>query len=99
MVTVMHGADFEERDDLAKRTVAEVRALYEQLFNISPDAVPLLNGRQVEEDAVLKDGNKLEFTKKAIKAAERAGVSPARREVLASTPTAGWGAAERRPGR
>ena len=68
MVTVMHGADVESREDLIDRTVAEVRALYEQLFNIAPDAVPKVNGQQVNEEHALKDGDKLEFTKKAIKA-------------------------------
>jgi hypothetical protein len=87
MIVIIHGADTENRDDLAGRTVAEVRAMYQLPFNIAPDAIPKVNGQQVGEDYLLKDGDKVEFTKKAVKARRIAESYM----LDGSTPAAGYG--------
>jgi sulfur carrier protein ThiS len=66
MVTVIYGADSEQAD-LKDRSVAEVRALYANVFNLAPEAIAKVNGKQVSEDYKLQDGDKLEFQKAANK--------------------------------
>lgn len=66
MITVVHGADVESAD-FAGRTVRDVRTAYANVFNIKDDTVAKVNGKQVGEDYVLKDGEKLVFDKKADK--------------------------------
>lgn len=60
MVTVIHGPDHESAD-VAGRTVEEVRTSYENIFNIGREAVPLVNNKQVTDEYVLGDGDKLTF--------------------------------------
>ena len=66
MVTVVHGADAETAD-LTGRTVRDVRTLYKNFFNISDEAVPKVNGKQVSEEYVVQDSEKVVFDKKADK--------------------------------
>lgn len=68
MVTVIYMLTQEEKD-LSGRMVQEVRAMYENVFNIPATAVPMVNGQQVDETHTLKDGDKLEFSKPINKAA------------------------------
>jgi len=66
MVTIVHGADCETAD-LAGRTVHDVRALYANVFNIRDDAIAKVNGKQVNEDHLIQDNDKVVFDKKADK--------------------------------
>jgi hypothetical protein len=66
MVTVVYGADSEEAD-LKGRTVNDVRNLYANVFNLAPDAIAKVNGKQAAPDYKLQDGDKLEFQKTANK--------------------------------
>lgn len=68
MVTVVYMLTQEEKE-LAGRIVSEVRAMYENVFNIPATAIPMVNGSQVEETQTLRDGDKLEFSKSIKKAA------------------------------
>lgn len=63
---VTYGAESEE-GNLAGKTVTEIRQLYENVFNIAPDAVALVNGKQMGEDYVVQDGDKVEFSKAHVK--------------------------------
>ena len=51
--------------DLADRTVADVRQALRQALNISPQAVALVDGREVEEGVILLAGQQLEFVRLA----------------------------------
>jgi len=66
MVTVAHGADVEAAD-LAGRTVRDVRTAYANVFNIKEDAIAKVNGKQVSDDHVVKDSDKVVFEKRADK--------------------------------
>jgi len=66
MVTVVHGADTESAD-LAGRTVRDVRTLYANVFNIKDESIAKVNGKQVSDDYVVKDDDKVVFDKKADK--------------------------------
>lgn len=66
MVTVVHGENV-ERSELAGRTVEEARVLYGHAFNMEPDATAMVNGQQVADTYVLKDGDRLEFHKTVVK--------------------------------
>jgi len=50
---------------LAGRTVGDVRQALRQALNISPQAVAVVDGREVEEGFVLLAGQQLEFVRLA----------------------------------
>ena len=66
MVTVVHGVDSESAD-LAGRTMQEVRMLYANVFNMPADATAKVNGKEVGENYVVQDNDKIAFEKKADK--------------------------------
>ena len=51
--------------NLAGRTVADVRQALRQALNISPQAVAIVDGREVEEGVILVAGQQLEFVRLA----------------------------------
>jgi hypothetical protein len=63
-VRVLYGVHSLEAD-LAGRTVGDVRKALRQALNISPQAVAVVDGREVEEGAVLLGGQQLEFVRLA----------------------------------
>lgn len=62
MVTVTSGAN---SDDFPfdGQTVGAVRNALSDIYTISADAVPTLNGERVDEDTVLPAGGSLSFAK------------------------------------
>jgi len=63
-VRVLYGVHAIEAS-LAGRTVADVRQALRQALNISPQAVAVVDGREVEEGFVLLAGQQLEFVRLA----------------------------------
>jgi hypothetical protein len=63
-VRVLYGVHALEAN-LAGRTVADVRQALRQALNISPQAVAIVDGREVEEGAILLAGQQLEFVRLA----------------------------------
>jgi hypothetical protein len=63
-VRVLYGVHALEAD-LEGRTVADVRRALRQALNISPQAVAIVDGRQVEESFILHVGQQLEFVRLA----------------------------------
>jgi hypothetical protein len=59
-VTVISGAHLQSLP-LVNQTVTQVRDLLQGPFNIGPQATPLVNGRLVPPDTVLRQGDALEF--------------------------------------
>ncbi len=51
--------------NIAGRTVGEVRAALRQALNISPQAVAVVDGREVLESVILQAGEVLEFVRLA----------------------------------
>ena len=63
-VTCMYGAS-SENFSVAGQTVATVRDSLKDSFNIPQDAVPFVNGNQVDGTYVLSENDNLEFVKQA----------------------------------
>lgn len=63
-VRVLYGVHSLEAD-LAGRTVRDVRQALLQALNISPQAVAVVDGREVEDGAILIAGQQLEFVRLA----------------------------------
>ena len=63
-VRVLYGVHSLEAS-LAGRTVADVRQALRQALNISPQAVAVVDGREVEESFSLLAGQQLEFVRLA----------------------------------
>ena len=63
-VRVLYGVHALEAS-LAGRTVADVRQALRQSLNISPQAVAVVDGREVEEGFILLGGQQLEFVRLA----------------------------------
>lgn len=63
-VRVLYGVHALEAS-LAGRTVGDVRQALRQALNISPQAVAVVDGREVEEGFVLLVGQQLEFVRLA----------------------------------
>jgi hypothetical protein len=63
-VRILYGVHSLEAD-LAGRTVRDVRQALRQALNISPQAVAVVDGREVEEGAILLAGQQLEFVRLA----------------------------------
>src|SRR3989337_1370518 len=63
-VRVLYGVHSLEAN-LAGRTVADVRQALRQALNISPQAVAVVDGREVEEGVILLAGQQLEFVRLA----------------------------------
>jgi hypothetical protein len=63
-VRVLYGVHALEAS-LAGRTVGDVRQALRQALNISPQAVAVVDGREVEEGFVLLGGQQLEFVRLA----------------------------------
>ena len=63
-VRVLYGVHSLEAS-LAGRTVADVRQALRQALNISPQAVAVVDGREVEESFILLAGQQLEFVRLA----------------------------------
>ena len=59
-VDVIHGV-YAHSLPLAGRTVQQARTELEERMNIDPDAVAVVDGREVAEDAVLREGQVLNF--------------------------------------
>lgn len=59
-VTVISGAHLQSLP-LVNQTVTQARDLLQGPFNIGPEAMPLVNGRPVSADTVLRQGDALEF--------------------------------------
>lgn len=63
-VRVLYGVHSLEAH-LAGRTVADVRQALRQALNISPQAVAVVDGREVEDTFALQAGQQLEFVRLA----------------------------------
>jgi hypothetical protein len=63
-VRVLYGVHALEAH-LAGRAVADVRQALRQALNISPQAVAVVDGREVEEGFILLAGQQLEFVRLA----------------------------------
>ena len=63
-VRVLYGVHSLEAN-LAGRTVADVRQALRQALNIGPQAVAVVDGREVEEGVILLAGQQLEFVRLA----------------------------------
>jgi hypothetical protein len=63
-VRVLYGVHSLEAD-LAGRTVGDVRQALRQALNISPQAVAVVDGREVQEGVMLLAGQQLEFVRLA----------------------------------
>jgi hypothetical protein len=63
-VRVLYGVHSLEAN-LAGRAVADVRQALRQALNISPQAVAVVDGREVEEGFILLAGQQLEFVRLA----------------------------------
>ena len=63
-VRVLYGVHSLEAD-LAGRTVADIRQALRQALNISPQAVAVVDGREVQEGFTLLAGQQLEFVRLA----------------------------------
>ena len=63
-VTVMSGSS-SKAFPLANQSVGGVRQLLRKILNIADNAASLINGKQAEEDQVLKAGDQLEFIRRA----------------------------------
>lgn len=64
MVRVVHGIH-SLSVGVAGRTVSEAREALRQALNISPRAVALVDGHEVEESQILLPGQHLEFVRMA----------------------------------
>ena len=64
LVSVMHGAASGDHP-LAGHTVGAARAALGQAYNVPSDASAQIGGAQVEDDYVLRPGERLEFVKQA----------------------------------
>lgn len=60
---VLYGSNDHEFDGIAGKTVASIRKALSVPFNLPQDAIPLVNGQQVEESYKLKQEDTLEFVK------------------------------------
>ena len=63
-VEVIHGV-YAHSLPLSGMTVGQARAELEDRMNIDPEAIPVVDGRQVPEDTVLHESNVLNFVKPA----------------------------------
>jgi hypothetical protein len=63
-VDVIHGV-YAHSLPLAGMTVRQARAEVEQRMNIDPDAMAVVDGREVGEDTILAQGQVLNFVKHA----------------------------------
>jgi hypothetical protein len=63
-VRILYGVHSLEAD-LAGRTVGDIRQALRQALNISPQAVALVDGREVQETFMLLAGQQLEFVRLA----------------------------------
>jgi len=63
-VTVSHGP---YREDLPVdgRSVGEIRARFADRFDIDPESLAIVDGRQVGDDTVVRAGQKLMFARRA----------------------------------
>jgi hypothetical protein len=62
MVTVCYGS-YEEHPDMSGRSVAEIRQAYQVAWRIAGEAIAKVNNKQVSEDYILKDDDRLLFEK------------------------------------
>lgn len=62
-VTVSSGANSNDLEGLAGKTVCEVRAAFKGIYNIADDAVATLNGNRAGDNDVLRDGDELSFSR------------------------------------
>jgi len=80
-VRVLYGVHAIEAN-LAGRAVGDVRQALRQALNISPQAVAVVDGREVEESVLLQAGQQLEFVRLAgEKGTGPAAHRPARRDL------------------
>jgi hypothetical protein len=63
-VDVIHGI-YAHSLPLAGMTVRDARLELEDRMNIDPEALPVVDGREVDEDTVLAEGQVLNFVKHA----------------------------------
>ena len=80
-VRVLYGVHSLEAN-LAGRTVADVRQALRQALNISPQAVAVVDGREVEEGVILLAGQQLEFVRLA---GEKGGVRSSTESIVRSS--------------
>lgn len=66
--TVIYGPD-QESGALVGLTLAEVRQMYENQFNIPKDAAAFVNGKQVKDEAkyIIQEGDKVKFDKPQVR--------------------------------
>lgn len=62
-VTVIYGANEETINGFTGKTVGEIRQAKRESMNIPQGATAYLNGEAVDDDAVVEDGDSLEFSK------------------------------------
>lgn len=60
-VTVVYGANAQEKPELVGRRISEARDILAEVMNIPHLPRPLIGGRNVEKDYVLRPGDRLEF--------------------------------------
>jgi|SRR5438067_3090729 len=64
MVTCSHGP-YSEQLPVGNMSVREIRARYRDRFDIDPQSTAVLDGNEVPEDTVVRQGQLLMFTRKA----------------------------------
>jgi hypothetical protein len=63
-VEVIHGV-FAHSLPLVGMSIGQARSELQERMHIDPDAVPVLDGQEVDEDTVLAEGQVLNFVKRA----------------------------------
>lgn len=62
---VVHGAKDETMDQIVGRTVGELRKSIKDIYNIPNDATALIDGVQVDDNAIITKDSTIEFIKQA----------------------------------
>jgi hypothetical protein len=62
LITVEYGL-YREQLPGGGMTVRQIRARYADRFDIDPDSVAILNGRAVDENTMVSEGQELQFSK------------------------------------
>lgn len=65
MIRIICGANAQELEDVAGKTLGEVKSQLTDVLNIPPQARAIVGGETVGDDHVLEEGTQIEFVKPA----------------------------------